>query len=78
MSRSSPAPPPHPERRTDEREPLVDALGGYVTPLHDDAGRPAVDEPSRARATRSDPTLRLASIAAIATLVLVVLLVLIL
>jgi hypothetical protein len=71
--RSSPAPPPDPERRA---EPLVDALGGSRTDRHDDASRPAVDEPAH-RGPRSDPKLRLAWIAAFAVLVLVALLVLI-
>jgi hypothetical protein len=73
--RSSPAPPPDPERRA---EPLVDALGGSMTDRYDDASRPAVDEPNDRRGPRSDPKLRLAWIAAFAVLVLVALLVLIL
>jgi hypothetical protein len=74
MSRSSAAPPPNPERRTGETEPLVDALGGHMPQRHGDPGRAAVDEPGHHRGPRSHPKLRLAGIAAVVVLLLLVVL----
>lgn len=73
MSRSSPAPPPHPDRRAGEHEPLVDALGGYMTHRHGDPSRPAVEEPDHHRGPRSDRNPRLAAVAAVVLLLLIVL-----
>lgn len=73
MSRSSPAPPPHPERRTGEHEPLVDALGGYMTHRHGARSRAAVEAPEHHRGPWSDRRLRLTAIAAILVLLLIVL-----
>ena len=76
MSRSTPAPPPEPERRAGNPEPLVDALGsGYVTHRHEhpSTGRPeAVEDPGHHRGPRRQPKLRLAAIAAVLVLVLLV------
>jgi hypothetical protein len=76
MSRSTPAPPPEPERRAGNPEPLVDALGGHMTHRHDNPSRPAgsasVDEPGHHRGPRRHPSLRLAAIAVVLVLVLVV------
>ena len=74
MSRSSPAPPPEPERRAGEPEPLVDALGGYKTHRHGDPSRADADEPSHHRGPRDHPKLRLVAIAAVLVLVLLVVL----
>ena len=73
MSRSSPAPPLHPDRRAGEHEPLVDALGGDMIHRHGDPSRPGVDEPDHHRGPRSDRKLRLAAIAAVVLLLLIVL-----
>jgi hypothetical protein len=70
MSRSSPAPPPEPERRTGDPEALVDALGGSRTHHHGEPSRPAADEPGHHRGPRRHPKLRLAGIGLVLVLVL--------
>ena len=75
MSRSSPASSPEPERRTGEPEPLVDALGGYVTHRHDHpSGGAAVEETGHHRGPRRHPELRLVGIAVVAAIALLVVL----
>jgi hypothetical protein len=72
MHRSSPTPPPQPDRRPGVPEPLVDALGAEATGRPGDPARPAAEESGHHRGSRRSNRLRGAGIAAALLLVLVV------